>query len=106
MPTNIAISLPKTKDDDIKCYGRIAPRSGLSLKGINVYAGVVDEQYRGEIKVALLNNNPPTHERFFIRKGDRIAQLIPTLILTPEVEEVKELDETQRGEDGFGSTGK
>ncbi|MDX1279388.1 MAG: hypothetical protein R3269_11380, partial [Oceanihabitans sediminis] len=55
VPTNIAISLPKTKDDEIKCYGRIAPRSGLSLKGINVYAGVVDEQYRGEIKVALLN---------------------------------------------------
>lgn len=84
-------------------YGRIAPRSGLALKhGIDVMAGVIDSDYRGELGVILVNLG--TH-KFVIAKGDRIAQLIVEAILTPEVVKVEDLDITFRGLGGFGSTG-
>ena len=84
-------------------YGRIAPRSGLAYKyGIDVLAGVIDEDYRGEVKVILYN----TSERdFIIKKGDRIAQLVLEKIVTPDVALVLELEDTSRGAGGFGSTG-
>lgn len=96
--TGIAVALPT------KTYGRIAPRSSLAANnGIDVGAGVVDEDYRGEIKVILFNHGGVAFE---VHKGDRIAQLIVEKIEKPWVEEVESLDSTDRGEGGFGSTGK
>lgn len=85
-------------------YGRIAPRSGLACKKfIDVGAGVVDADYRGEVRVLLFNFGD---EDFEILEGDRIAQIILEQIAMVEVEEVEELDSTERGDGGFGSTGK
>jgi len=86
------------------CYGRIAPRSGLALNyGINVGAGVIDEDFRGEIKVILFNHGSSD---FQVRKGDRIAQLILEQILTPNVVEIEDgTEQTERNNEGFGSSG-
>lgn len=84
-------------------YGRIAPRSGLTLKyGIQTGAGVIDPDFTGELKVILLNHGS---EPFVIKKGNRIAQMILERCETPLIEEVQELRETQRGTRGFGSSG-
>ena len=84
-------------------YARIAPRSGLALKKfIDVGAGVVDADYRGEVGVVLFNHGD---QDFEVKMGDRIAQLILERIDTPPVEEVQALEETVRGAGGFGSTG-
>lgn len=87
------------------CYARIAPRSGLAVKGIDSGAGVVDSDYRGILKVLLINN---TDLPYTVQKGDRIAQLIFEKIYNNKFLLVseEELDITQRGEGGFGSTGK
>ncbi|XP_068266641.1 deoxyuridine 5'-triphosphate nucleotidohydrolase, mitochondrial isoform X1 [Nyctibius grandis] len=96
--TDIQIALPSG------CYGRVAPRSGLAAKHfIDVGAGVIDEDYRGNVGVVLFNFGKETFE---VKKGDRIAQLICERIYYPELEEVQALDDTERGEGGFGSTGK
>jgi dUTP pyrophosphatase len=99
--TGLHISIPSGY------YGRIAPRSGLAVKhGIGVGAGVVDEDYRGEVKILLFNHSKET---FVVRFGDRIAQLILEKIATPDIVEVDNLgalDSTERGYGGFGSTGK
>lgn len=85
------------------CYGRIAPRSGLAWKNhIDVGAGVIDEDYRGNIGVVLFNHS---NEDFKVIKGDRIAQLICQRIEYPVLQEVTNLDNTSRGAGGFGSTG-
>lgn len=85
------------------CYGRVAPRSGLAAKrGIDVGAGVIDADYRGQVGVILFNFGDSDLN---IKVGDRVAQLILERIATPDVVEVDKLDETQRGEGGFGSTG-
>ncbi|XP_025901540.1 deoxyuridine 5'-triphosphate nucleotidohydrolase, mitochondrial [Nothoprocta perdicaria] len=95
--TDIQISLPAG------CYGRVAPRSGLAAKHfIDVGAGVIDEDYRGNVGVVLFNFGK---ESFEVKKGDRIAQLICERIFYPELEEVQVLDDTERGAGGFGSTG-
>ncbi|ORX78238.1 deoxyuridine 5'-triphosphate nucleotidohydrolase [Anaeromyces robustus] len=95
--TDLAIRVPKD------CYGRVAPRSGLAIKHfIDVGAGVVDSDYRGNLGVVMFNFG---EKEFVIKKGDRIAQLILERIYIPEVVEVEELDETSRGAGGFGSTG-
>lgn len=97
IPTGIQIAVPHG------FYGRVAPRSGLAFKhGIDVLAGVIDSDYRGDLGVILINTGT---QNFIIQKGDRIAQLIVEAILTPEVIQVKELDDTERGAGGFGSTG-
>ena len=84
-------------------YARIAPRLGLALKKfIDVGAGVVDADYRGEVGVVLFNHGD---QEFEVKMGDRIAQLILEKISTPEVEEVSALEDTVRGSGGFGSTG-
>ena len=84
-------------------YGRIAPRSGLAAKyGIIIGGGVIDEDYRGELKV-LMSCLLGTYD---VSRGERIAQLILEKITTPELEIVTSLDDTDRGSDGFGSTGK
>ncbi|NP_001091360.1 deoxyuridine triphosphatase L homeolog isoform X2 [Xenopus laevis] len=95
--TDIQISVPPG------CYGRVAPRSGLAAKYfIDVGAGVIDEDYRGNVGVVLFNFGK---DAFEVKKGDRVAQLICERILYPELEEVKALDDTDRGAGGFGSTG-
>lgn len=96
--TGLSIAIPPG------CYGRIAPRSGLAAKhGIDVLAGVVDFDYRGEILVVLVNLGDMP---FSVSAGDRIAQLILESIETPEPEWANELPDTARGENGFGSTGR
>lgn len=95
--TDLAIAVP------IGTYGRIAPRSGLTLKhGIDVGAGVIDEDYRGNVGVILFNHGD---DDFEIKKGDRIAQLILESIKIVEVQECDSLDGTNRGDGGYGSTG-
>lgn len=95
--TGISIAIPEDT------YLRIAPRSGLAYKhGIDVLAGVCDVDYRGPINVILFNSGD---EPFKINKGDRIAQAICEVIKYPTVIEVNELPDTERGSDGFGSTG-
>ena len=94
--TGVSVAIPSGY------YGRIAPRSGLAAKhGIIIGGGVIDEDYRGELKV-LIASITGFHD---VRKGDRIAQLIIEKIATPELEIVDSLDDTDRGESGFGSTG-
>ena len=84
-------------------YGRIAPRSGLTVKhGIHIGAGVIDPDYMGEVKVAMFNLGLRPVE---FKKGDRIAQLILERCEVPDVLEVDILVSTSRGEGGFGSTG-
>jgi len=95
--TDISVAIPSGH------YGRIAPRSGLAHKHfIDVGAGVIDEDYRGNVGVILFNHS---RNKFIISKGERIAQLILEKISTPEIEEVEELPSTDRGSGGFGSTG-
>lgn len=97
VPTDISIAIPPGT------YARVAPRSGLAVKhGIDVGAGVVDYDYRGPLGVVLFNFGK---EPFEVKAGDRIAQLVLERIVTPDVEEVEELDSTERGAGGFGSTG-
>lgn len=98
--TGIALEVPKG------CAGLVYARSGLACKRGLAPAnkvGVVDSDYRGEVKVVLLNHSdvPQT-----IEHGERIAQFVITPVLTPEYQEVTELDVTDRGVGGFGSTGK
>ena len=81
----------------------IKDRSSIAMKGLFTHAGVIDAGYTGEIKVLFHNNNATAIK---IEQGDKIAQLVPTKVVSFEVEEVDELFETKRGENGFGSTGK
>src|SRR3954453_6577792 len=84
-------------------YGRIAPRSGLAAKnGLDVLAGVIDSDYRGEICCLLYNTGDET---IALPAGSKICQLIIEQIITPEAMWVSDLDETARGAGGFGSTG-
>lgn len=98
MKTDIQVQLPPGT------YGRIAPRSGLALKNfIDVGAGVIDADYRGNLQILIFNHSD---KEFEIAPGDRIAQLICEKIECPELQELDTLDETVRGAEGFGSTGK
>lgn len=83
-------------------YGRIAPRSGLANKMIDIGGGVVDEDYTGIVKIIIYNFSDDV---FVVKEGDRVAQLVLEQIKTPELKEVEELPSTQRGTFGFGSTG-
>ena len=99
IPTGISIELP------IGFEAQIRPRSGLALRyGISFVntPGTVDSDYRGEINVIIINfgDNP-----FIIKRGDRIAQMVINKIESPEVVEVDELNDSSRGNAGFGSTG-
>ena len=86
-------------------YGRIAPRSGLAYKnGIDVLAGVIDSDYRGDIGVILYNTDKNID--FSVKKGDRIAQIIFEACYTATLNNVDNLDNTLRQAGGFGSTGK
>jgi len=94
--TGIAIGLPHNT------YGRIAPRSSLAVKHrLMTNAGVIDSDYRGDVKVVLANLGDQPYR---VEKGDRIAQLIIAKIDNRELQEVTQLDDTQRGEKGLGSS--
>jgi dUTP pyrophosphatase len=96
--TGLAVAVPEGY------YGRIAPRSGLATKnGIDVLAGVIDADYRGEIQCLLYNTGDETVE---LPAQTKICQLIIEKIVTPAATWVDELPETARGESGFGSTGR
>ena len=84
---------------------QVRPRSGLAFKhGITVpnTPGTIDSDYRGELKVLLINHGA---EPFAIRRGERVAQLVPAAVTVAAFDEVDELCETERGHGGFGSTG-
>lgn len=98
--TGFAIAIPAGFEVQVR------PRSGLALKhGITCLntPGTIDEDYRGEVKVILANLGS---EPFEVRRGERIAQLVPAAVLKARFEEVTELDDTGRGAGGFGSTGR
>ena len=98
--TGIAVAIPKNYEIQIR------PRSGLAAKkGISVLntPGTVDSDYRGEIKIILINLSK---KPFVIESGDRVAQMILCPVVKGELEEVKNLPKTVRGKGGFGSTGK
>ena len=100
VPTGIALEVPKG------CTGLIYARSSMGTKRGLAPAnkvGVIDSDYRGEVRVVLLNHSKQEQT---IVPGERVAQLIITPVLTPTYEETEELSDTQRGEGGFGSTGK
>jgi dUTP pyrophosphatase len=86
-------------------YIRVAPRSGLAAKhSIDVGAGVIDCDYRGEVFVLLINNH--TENTYEVKTGDKIAQLIMERIKRPSILQVDQHSETERGAGGFGSTDK
>ena len=85
---------------------QVRPRSGLAIKhGITMLnsPGTIDADYRGEIKVIAINHG---HESFQVHHGERIAQLVMASVVQASIEEASELDKTERGEGGFGSTGR
>jgi dUTP pyrophosphatase len=100
VPTGIAIALPQNFEAQVR------PRSGLAVKyGVTVLnsPGTIDCDYRGEIKVPLINHGK---EDFVIMRGDRIAQMIIAPVVQAQLEVVTLLSETERGTGGFGSSGK
>lgn len=101
VPTGIAIALPEGH------AGFVQPRSGLAAKhGVTVLntPGLVDSGYRGELKVCMINLDPVTP--FAIHRGERIAQLVVQAVARVAFVEVDELDATERGDTGFGSSGR
>ncbi len=100
IPTGLAIALPSAQ------YGAfVFARSGLSIKhgiGLLNSVGVIDSDYRGEIKVGVINQ---IQEPYTVQPGERIAQLVVMPVSVMPVEEAADLDETERGAGGFGSTG-
>ncbi len=100
IPTGLAIAIPQGY------AGFVQPRSGLAIKqGITVLntPGLIDSHYRGELKVALINLDP--HTTFSIASGDRIAQLVIQKVEEVTWKLVEELEATERGQGGFGSSG-
>lgn len=102
VPTGISAELVSDTDAVLLIYARssLATKHGITLANC---VGVVDSDYRGEIIVAMINHSDKSYT---ISHGDRIAQLVISPVLLPDVEEACELSETKRGEGGFGSTGK
>ena len=100
IPTGVAIALPEGY------AGFVQPRSGLAAKkGLSIVntPGLVDSGYRGELKVCAINLDPS--KSIHIERGERIAQLVIKRVPAVRLEEVDELDETDRGAGGFGSSG-
>jgi len=99
VPTGLAMAIPPGFE------GQVRPRSGLALRaGVTCLnsPGTIDADYRGEVKVILINHGP---DDFIVRRGDRIAQLLIAPVVQATWREVDALEETARGEGGFGSTG-
>ena len=96
VPTGIQMAIPRGS------VGLIWDKSGVSLKGVHRLAGVVDAGYRGEVQVVLVNLG---RDPFKIKAGMKIAQMLIQTVSTVEIRESDSLDDTSRGEGGFGSTG-
>lgn len=99
IPTGFAMALPRGFEAQIR------PRSGLAVKhGITIInsPGTIDSDYRGEVKVGLINLGP---RAYTLQRGERIAQMIIQQVVQAEVQVVSDLDQTQRDSGGFGSTG-
>jgi len=99
MPTGFAVALPTQFEAQVR------PRSGLAVKhGVTILnsPGTIDSDYRGEIKVPLINHGAAD---FVIKRGDRIAQMIVSAVARATLLEVTVLDDTARGDNGFGSSG-
>ena len=97
IPTGIRVELPPGH------VGLVWPRSGLAVKhSLDCGAGVIDSQYRGEIKVLLFNHSDENYE---VKRGDRIAQLLIQKVESVQFIKVQDIDDTLRGGNGFGSTG-
>jgi dUTP pyrophosphatase len=99
IPTGFAMAIP------VGFEAQIRPRSGLAVgHGISLInsPGTIDADYRGEVKIALINLGP---EAFVIRRGDRIAQMVIHRVYRAQTSEVRQLDETRRSKGGFGHTG-
>lgn len=100
VPSGFAIAIPEGYEVQVR------PRSGLALKhGVTCLntPGTIDSDYRGEVKIILANLGT---EPFSALRGERIAQLVPAPVQRAELAEVEELDDTERGSGGFGSTGR
>lgn len=96
--TGIALAIPHGYEVQVRS------RSGTAVRnGITCLTGTIDSDYRGELKVVLVNLG---EEPFAIARGERVAQLVPAPVLRAAFAEVEELDETARGSGGFGSTGR
>jgi dUTP pyrophosphatase len=99
VPTGIALSIPRGTE------GQVRPRSGLALNyGVTIVnaPGTIDSDYRGEIKVILINFGK---EKYTVKRGDRVAQIVFSKVQEVTVSPVPDLDSTERGSGGFGSTG-
>ena len=105
IPLGFALELPSGWEAQIR------PRSGLTLKGIDNGFGTIDANYRGEVCAIVCNNNPSIEKGvklnpcFVIHDGDRICQMVIKKLDEVEFEQVDEISETERGSNGFGSTG-
>ena len=100
IPTGIAVSIPPGYE------GQVRPRSGLALKhGLSILntPGTIDSDYRGEVKVIIINFGS---KPYTINRGERIAQLVIAAVPEVSLEEVSDLEDTPRGQGGFGHTGK
>ena len=98
--TGFAMALPRGYEAQIR------PRSGLAVKhgiGLINSPGTIDADYRGEIMLGLINHGP---KPYTIHRGDRVAQMIISQVVQPEIQEVDSLDDTQRQDGGFGHTGR
>ena len=100
VPTGFAIELPQGYEAQVRPRSGLALRHGLTLPNA---PGTIDADYRGEIKVILMNLGD---EAFTVRRGDRIAQLVVAPVTRVEWSEAGDLEETQRGDGGFGHTGR
>jgi dUTP pyrophosphatase len=99
VPTGFIIAIPRGYE------GQVRPRSGLALRsGVTVLntPGTIDSDYRGEVMVVLINHG---RQKFIVKRGDRIAQLVIAPVARALLEVVDELDGTERGTGGYGSTG-
>ena len=97
IPLGLAISVPPGH------YGRLADRSSLAKLSLQILGGVIDSDYRGELKIIVANLSNRRHSFLAV---DRVAQLILERHSTPDIQEVPELPSTERGSQGFGSTGR
>ena len=99
MPTGFAIALPDTHEAQVRARSGLAVEHGVTV--LNA-PGTIDSDYRGEIKVPLINHGTAD---FVIKRGDRIAQMIVAAVARVTLQEVAALDDTARGNNGFGSSG-
>ena len=100
IPTGLYMEIPKGY------YGRLVGRSSLHKEGLHVNEGIIDSGYRGEIKVSMTNSSNETIFAKLVEIGERVAQLIITKVEPVEFIAVDELSESERGENGFGHTGR